>query len=104
VYDNNSLIQQLSRVSHFKRLPLKDIAAIVVSVGQVKRYPAGELVFHEGQPSAGLFVLLSGLIHLVKVGPQGRRRTGSRHLAYPGWIVHARGSGDVCRYPHHPGL
>jgi CRP-like cAMP-binding protein len=65
------LVQQLSRVSHFKSLPLKDITAIV-SAGRVRRIPVGELVFREGAPSAGLFVLLSGLIHLVKVGPQGQ--------------------------------
>ncbi len=69
--DKDSLIQQLRQVSHFKQLPLKDIA-VIVSAGQVKRFISGEMIFHEDQSSAGLFVLLSGLVHLIKLGPQGQ--------------------------------
>lgn len=69
--DNDSLIQQLHRVRHFRNLPLTDIAAIVTA-GRVKRFSSGEMLFHEEQPGAGLFVLLSGLVHLVKTGPQGQ--------------------------------
>jgi len=32
----------------------------------------GEMIFHEGEASAGLWVLLNGLVHLIKTGPQGQ--------------------------------
>jgi CRP/FNR family cyclic AMP-dependent transcriptional regulator len=71
VTDQDPLIHQLSQVSHFKRLPLKDVA-VIVSAGRVHHTPAGGMIFLESQPSAGLWVLLSGLVHLIKTGPQGQ--------------------------------
>jgi CRP/FNR family transcriptional regulator len=65
------LIAQLQHVEHFKRLPEADIRAIVAA-GRVRRFAAGETIFAEGAPCAGMFVLLTGQVHLRKLGPQGQ--------------------------------
>lgn len=44
----------------------------IVTAGQVRRFQAGETMFHETQPCAGMHVLVSGLVHLYKAGPQGQ--------------------------------
>ena len=43
-------------------------------IGEVRRYPAGRLLFSAGEPSPGMFVLLSGLIAVT-------RRDGLGHVA-----------------------
>ena len=65
------LIAQLQHVEHFKRLPEADTRTIVTA-GRVRRFAAGEILFAEGAPCAGMFVLLTGQVHLRKLGPQGQ--------------------------------
>lgn len=69
--DAPDLIAQLQRVEHFKRLPEASLRAIVAT-GRVRRFAAGAVIFDEGEPCAGMFVLLAGRVHLRKVGPQGQ--------------------------------
>ena len=69
--DAPDLIAQLQRVEHFKRLPEVDVRAIVTA-GRVRRFAAGETLFAEGAPCAGMFVLLTGQVQLRKLGPQGQ--------------------------------
>ncbi len=69
--DSPDLIAQLQRVDHFKRLPEVDVRAIVTA-GRVRRFAVGETLFGEGAPCAGMFVLLTGQVHLRKLGPQGQ--------------------------------
>jgi CRP/FNR family transcriptional regulator len=69
--DLPDLIIQLQHVEHFKRLPEADVRAIVTA-GRVRRFAAGETIFAEGAPCAGMFVLLTGQVHLRKLGPQGQ--------------------------------
>lgn len=66
------LVESLGRVEHFKRFPPADRVEIV-SAGQIRTYPAGTVIFREGEPSAGMFVLFSGHVHLCKLGPQGQQ-------------------------------
>jgi len=66
-----SLIGRLGNVQHFKGLPesaLKDI----VFAGQVLNYSEGSVIFSEGEPSSGIYVLHRGQVHLVKLGLQGQ--------------------------------
>ena len=65
------LIDRMARLEHFKMLSQADLAAIV-DVGRVRNVAEGERIFGEGEPCAGLYVLLSGRIHLYKLGPEGR--------------------------------
>jgi CRP/FNR family transcriptional regulator len=64
------LAERLGHVEHFKQLTLKERMSIVTA-GQIRRIPAGLTIFVEGEPCAGLFVLLAGRVHLCKLGPQG---------------------------------
>lgn len=67
-----NLVALLGRVEHFKRLPEADRATIV-SAGQVRAFPTGTLIYREGEDAAGMFVLLAGHVHLLKLGPQGQQ-------------------------------
>lgn len=67
----SDLIAQLQHVEQFKRLPEADVRGIV-TLGRVRRFAAGESIFLEGAPCAGMFVLLTGQVHLRKLGPQGQ--------------------------------
>jgi CRP/FNR family transcriptional regulator len=65
------LIERMGRLEHFRMLSQADLTAIV-DAGRVWRAPAGKIIFREGEPCGGLFVLLSGRVHLHKLGPEGR--------------------------------
>ena len=66
-----NLVDQLRKVEHFKHLSLIDLKAIVLS-GHVKVYEAGATLFLEGDPCAGMYVLLTGKVDLCKTGPEGQ--------------------------------
>jgi len=66
-----NLLERLGTVPHFKGLPesaLKDI----VYAGQVLTYSEGSVIFSEGEPSSGLYVLHRGQVHLCKCGLHGQ--------------------------------
>jgi CRP/FNR family transcriptional regulator len=67
-----SLIARMKTVAHFKRMADADLEAIVNS-GQIRRFDAGATIFREGDPCAGMFVLIAGHVHLYKLGPQGKQ-------------------------------
>ena len=69
--DTHNLIERLSKVSHFRALPLSAIRQIVTA-GRIFRYSANSTIFPEGGRCAGLFVLLSGQVHMCKLGIQGQ--------------------------------
>jgi CRP/FNR family transcriptional regulator len=65
------LIASIRTVRHFKKLSLKDLHTIVTA-GTIRRFKAGARIFTEGEPCAGMFVLIKGHVHLCKLGPQGQ--------------------------------
>jgi len=69
--DSNNLVERLGKVSHFRALPVSAIREIVTS-GRIFRYSVGSTIFSEGDPCAGLFVLLSGQVQMCKLGIQGQ--------------------------------
>lgn len=71
MFDLPDLTTRLWRVEHFRRLPEADVRAIVTA-GRVRRFAADEIIFAEGEPCAGMFVLLKGQVQLRKLGPQGQ--------------------------------
>lgn len=71
--DIENLSKVLSRVWHFRHLNLKDLQ-LIVSAGQMKRFEGGSIIFQETGPSAGMFVLLSGKVHLCKLSPNGQEQ------------------------------
>jgi CRP-like cAMP-binding protein len=72
MYDINSLVNRMRTVSHFKTMPESDLRTIAAS-GQVRRFAAGATIFTENEPAAGMFVLATGRVHLMKLGPQGQQ-------------------------------
>lgn len=67
------LAKTLGRVWHFHHLKLKDLR-LIVSAGQMMRFQAGSIIFQETELSAGMFVLLSGKVHLIKLSPNGQEQ------------------------------
>lgn len=71
MHDLQSLVQSLRSVRHFAHLADLDLQAIVAS-GQMRCFREGETIFADGEPCAGMFVLLRGLVHLCKMSPLGQ--------------------------------
>jgi CRP/FNR family transcriptional regulator len=65
------LTKNLQRVKHFRQLPLSAIHEIVLA-GRLQTFSANETIFREGNPCAGLFVLIRGQVHLYKCGIHGQ--------------------------------
>jgi CRP-like cAMP-binding protein len=63
----------LSRVWHFRHLSAADLRQIVTA-GSLRRFPCDVIIFQEGEPAAGMFVLLSGRVNLLKHGPDGKEQ------------------------------
>lgn len=66
-----NLIESLKTVRHFRNLGLAELHTIVTS-GQIRTIQATAVIFTEGEPCAGMFVLMKGLVHLNKLGPRGQ--------------------------------
>lgn len=65
------LTARLSRVNHFRDLKPEEIRRIIQD-GQLRRFARDQVVFSEGEPAAGLHVLLSGKVQACKLSPQGQ--------------------------------
>lgn len=72
MYSVPSLVQRLKKVSHFKDLPPNALFEIVTA-GEIRQFPKGRVIYTEGEPCSGLFVLFHGRIHLCKISPQGQQ-------------------------------
>ena len=67
--DLNALAARLGNVPHFRGLAQEDLISIV-SAGTIRRYEAGETIFLEDEPCAGMFVLLVGRGASVQAGTE----------------------------------
>ena len=65
-------------------------------VERVERWPAGEIIFREGEQPRGVFVLYSGTVDLVFSARSGLKRT--LRTAYPGEVLGL--SDAVSNTPH----
>ena len=65
------MVHQMRSVEHFRNLSPVDLFAIVTS-GQVLTFRSGVTLFCEGDPCAGMYVLLEGKINLFQTGPEGQ--------------------------------
>ncbi len=66
-----SLVERLKSVRHFSRFSPDQLRAIVTA-GTVRKCGCGQTIFTQGEPCAGMFVLLRGRVHLCKLGPLGQ--------------------------------
>lgn len=69
---DRELIKMMAGVPHFAGLS-GAVLAEILHFGDRLSAKEGEILFWEGDPCAGLFVLISGSVHLVKTGPDGQR-------------------------------
>ncbi len=67
-----ALVQRMRGVPHFKNAAEDDLR-VIASAGTIRVFPAGSTIFNEQEPCAGMFVLLSGRVHLYKMGPRGQQ-------------------------------
>ncbi len=67
----HQMAERLRHVQHFKHFSMTDLIAIV-SLGQIRHFRMGEIIFQEGDQCSGMHVLLRGQVHLRKMGPQGQ--------------------------------
>jgi CRP/FNR family transcriptional regulator len=67
----NPIAKRMKRIIHFKDYSDRDLLSIV-RAGNIRRYPAGKIIYHEGGSSYGLGVLFKGEVHLYKLGPRGQ--------------------------------
>ena len=61
----------LSSVSFFKNLGPADLVRIINS-GQLKRYKKDKYIYYKDDPSAGMYVLFTGKVHLCNYGCDGQ--------------------------------
>jgi CRP/FNR family transcriptional regulator len=69
--DLKKLSERLGNVEHFRRLSSIQRNEIVTA-GQVEFHPKGMVIFREGDPCSGLFVLFKGQVNLSMIGIQGQ--------------------------------
>lgn len=69
--DIPQLTHNHKNVRHFGQLPITAIREIVLA-GRTQTYQTKETIFREGDPCAGLFVLIRGQVHLYKCGVHGQ--------------------------------
>ena len=66
------------------------------SIEQVERWPAGEIIFREGEQPQGIFILYSGTVDLIFAARTGLKRT--LRTALPGEVL---GLSDAVRNSPH---
>ena len=76
-------IELIRRSPLFQGLSEEDLAALA-TIGVPKSLAKGEVLFVEGAPSRGFFLVLEGAVKLAKVSPTGKEQ-----------ILHVHGRGDV---------
>lgn len=60
----------LSQAPVFAGLPRRFLSRIVAQLFE-KGYDAGDVIFAEGEPAKGLFVVLEGSVSITRTGPRG---------------------------------
>lgn len=69
--DLNDLVSRMGNVPHFKALS-ESARKEIVFAGQILSLKAGSVIFCEGAPGSGIYVLIKGCVHLTKLGLQGQ--------------------------------
>lgn len=65
------LAQRLGDVPQFRNIPGDEVVSII-RMGDLRNYSQGEIIFHEDDVCAGMFVLIKGKVILNKLGPEGQ--------------------------------
>lgn len=81
--DQNGLMQDLHSLVYFETLSPEQLAWLA---GQTMRrqFEAGEMIFFEGEPAAGLWLIEAGRVKIYKINPEGEEH-----------IMHFLGNGNT---------
>ena len=71
--DKRKAYPTLSQVKHFARLP-ESVQADILRVAVPRNYPAGQVIFLQGEPAEWLYVLESGWVKSIRLSPDGREQ------------------------------
>ena len=63
----------LRSVPFFATLP-PDVLAALAAAAHGRRFVRGQIIFLEGEPCEGLFIVGSGAVKVLKLSPQGREQ------------------------------
>jgi CRP/FNR family transcriptional regulator len=66
-------VNVLRRVPLFAALTEEELSALAAGV-RIRTYEANQLLFSEGEPCEGLYVVVSGRIRIFKLSPSGREQ------------------------------
>jgi CRP/FNR family transcriptional regulator len=69
--DIHNLAKRLQRIEHFNNIPLEEVERIILA-GTIKSFAKDQVIFTEGDPSSGMYVLLNGQVQLCKISLQGQ--------------------------------
>lgn len=69
--DRPNLLQVLKKAPLFSALTDAEIQALSTRTGS-RSYAPGELLFSEGEPCAGLYMVVAGRVRIFKTSPNGR--------------------------------
>jgi CRP-like cAMP-binding protein len=67
-------LEQLRHVKSFSELDLQELAALA-GIITCRKLPKGTILFLEGDPAKGFFILLRGGVRIYKSSPDGREYT-----------------------------
>ncbi|RME60534.1 MAG: Crp/Fnr family transcriptional regulator, partial [Caldilineae bacterium] len=70
-YQTNTAKELLQRLPYLKSLP-EHVIDVLAAVAVRREYPAGAMIFLEGDPTAGFFLVESGVVKISRVGADGR--------------------------------
>ncbi len=77
----SEVVDILARCGLFRSLTPASLAKLA-GFSIVRNYPRGHVIFHQGDPCPGIFVVGRGVVRVTKLAPSGKEHV--LHLAYPG--------------------
>src|SRR5688572_5953949 len=93
----HSVRETLKRLFHFRLLNDVQLDALAAISG-IRKYPAGDLIFMQGEEATAFYIVLSGKIQIYKISREGKEM-----------ILHLFGPGDIFAevpvfsgIPHYP--
>jgi CRP-like cAMP-binding protein len=67
------ILDFLAETPIFENLSLRELRTLEKMV-YVRRYIAGEPIFHQGDPSLGMYIVKSGAVRIIRQFPEGQAR------------------------------
>ncbi len=77
----SSSIDLFLRVPYFASQP-REVLEMLADAAVAKYYPAGSIIFSEGEMTCSLYVVESGIVKICRIGKDGREHI--LHFIYPG--------------------